>query len=108
MELHTLKLVTIIAPRQMKDELIAMFQRAQITGYTYYDAFGKGERQLHQHVTKESVNLQFKVILPEIVATPLMEAVAEKYFNNTGVIIFSQDAQVIRYNKFDKTLINAL
>jgi nitrogen regulatory protein PII len=104
MELHTIKLVTIIAPKYLKDELIALLRSAEITGYTYYDAFGRGRQQLKEAHGIESRNLQFKILLPEMISVSLMQAIAEKYFGKEKLIIFQQDANVIRYNKFDKIM----
>lgn len=104
MKLNSIKLVTIIAPKDLKGELIALFKSAGISGYTYFEAFGKGAGQLWDQNTRETDNLQFKVLVPILIAHTLMQTIAEKYFGKHKVIVFEQDANVIRYEKFEKVV----
>lgn len=102
MKLNAIKLVTIIAPRDIKTELLELFRSSGISGYTFFDAFGGGVRQLADRKSAETNNLQFKVLVPILIAHTLMQTIAEKYFGKCRVVVFEQDANVIRYEKFDK------
>lgn len=101
MKLTAIKLVTIIAPKKFKKELVGLLRSAGISGYTFFEAFGKGEGQLRKRKSPESDNLQFKVLVPILIAQTLMQTIAELYFGKHKVIVFEQDANVIRYEKFE-------
>lgn len=104
MELYAISLVTIIAPKHMKNDFVKLFRSAEISGYTYFDALGGGEHHLRLLDENESKNLQFKILLPKIIAISLMQVVAERYFGKEKVVIFEQEANVIRHDKFDKVI----
>ena len=101
MKLAAMKLVTVIADIRLKDELIRFFRNAGIAGYTFYPAYGKGASRLADDSSQESENIQFKILVPEMLSVSLMKAVAEKYFAGDSVIVFQQDATVIRREKFE-------
>lgn len=103
MKLTTVKLVTVIADKHLKDELIQFFKRAGITGYTFYPASGKGASHLEDDSSEESENIQFKILVPPMLSVSLMKAVAETQFFQGRVILFQQDATVLRPEKFERS-----
>ena len=100
MKLAAIKSVTIIAPKKLKDDLIALLRSAGISGYTYCYVLGGGEKQLRKIDSKENENVKFKILVPHLTAYTLMQAVAETYFEKEKVVLFEQDANVIRFEKF--------
>jgi nitrogen regulatory protein PII len=102
MKLSAIKSVTIIAPLKLKDDLVVLLRSAGISGYTYYYVFGGGEKQLREIDSKEIENVKFRILVPHLLAYTLMQDVAEKYFEKEKVILFAQDANVMRFEKFDQ------
>ncbi|MCA9400050.1 MAG: hypothetical protein KC713_00365 [Candidatus Omnitrophica bacterium] len=102
MKLSAIKLVTIIAPVYLKQEIVKFLRAAGISGYTDYYAHGRGEMQLHDIDVEETENVQFKILVPSMVAHALMHVIAEEFFEKEKVIVFEQDANVIRQEKFNK------
>jgi hypothetical protein len=100
MKLTKVKLVTVIADRRLKGKLIQFFKDAGITGYTFYPAFGKGATLFGKDTAEESENIQFKILVAPIVSPSLMKVIHEDEFANSGVIVFEQDAAVVRPEKF--------
>ncbi len=102
MELNAIKLVTIIGPKTIKDDIIALFKAAGISGYTYGYVFGGGESRLKGTEAGEKENVQFAVLVHHLLAITLMDVIAQEYFDKEKVIVFEQNANVIRYKKFEK------
>lgn len=102
MELSTIKLVTVIAPRGLKDVLADLFKSAGIRGYTYYYVYGAGERQLSGEEKDDVENVKFRILVPNLLAVKLLRVISEEFFEKEKVIAFAQDAEVVRRGKFDQ------
>jgi nitrogen regulatory protein PII len=100
MELTTVKLVTIIAKRTLKPDLIRFFKAVGVTGYTFCEVQGKGALELHGASSTEAKNIQFTVLASQMISVSLMKAIAEEYIPGKNLIIFQQDATVLRSDKF--------
>ncbi|MDP6524994.1 MAG: hypothetical protein QGH15_12300 [Kiritimatiellia bacterium] len=100
MKLSTVKLVTVIADRALKQDLIQFFKDVGITGYTFCEVQGKGSSELADDSTEEAENVQFKILASQILSVSLMKAIAEKYIPTGNLILFQQDACVLRSEKF--------
>jgi len=100
MNLTDVKLVTIIADRSLKKELIQFFTRIGITGYTYCNVQGKGSSEIGDDSRGETKNIQFKILASQVLSISLMKAVAEEYIPRGNLVIFQQDAAVLRSGKF--------
>lgn len=104
MKLNAIKLVTIVAPKQLKDELVSFLKSAGISGYTYYYVFGGGEKKLRGVEAEEAENVKFRILVPPLLAITLMKVVSEEYFGKHKVIAFEHDVNVLRYEKFDQVV----
>lgn len=100
MKLTTIKLVTIIAPKYLKEAIVGLLKSTGIRGFTYYYVYGAGERQIDGYEADDVENVKFCVVVPNLLAGTLMKVVSEEYFDKEKVIAFEQDANVIRSNKF--------
>ncbi|MBZ0166607.1 MAG: hypothetical protein K8I00_07340 [Candidatus Omnitrophica bacterium] len=100
MKLTTIKLVTIIAPKYLKEAIVNLLKSTGIRGFTYYYVFGAGERQINGFEEDDVENVKFRVLVPKLLALTLMKVVSEEYFDKEKVIAFEQDANVIRSSKF--------
>jgi nitrogen regulatory protein PII len=104
MNLTNIKLVTIIANKNLKKTLIKFFKEAGVSGYTYYEAYGKGSHQLEDETSQEIEQIQFKVLATDFISVSLMKAISEGLFSKEKIIVFQQDAHVIRGEKFEKAV----
>ena len=104
MQLTNIKLVTIIANRSLKKKLVKFLKEAGVSGYTYYDAYGKGSHQLEDETSPETEHIQFKVLASNLISISLMQVISEELFSKEKVIVFQQDANVIRGEKFEKVV----
>lgn len=102
MQLNPMKLITIIANRKLKDMLVNFLKDSGVSGYTLYNSYGKGVSQLKENSEDEIENIQIKVLTSPMLSNSIMKAIAQTYFDQHKIIIFEQDAQVIRPDKFDK------
>jgi len=100
MELETVKLVTIIAKRTLKASLVQFFKLAGVTGYTLCDVQGKGASEIGNDSSKEAENIQFKILASQMISVCLMKTIADEYIPKGNLIIFQQDAVVLRSEKF--------
>jgi len=104
MKLTNVKLVTIIADKNLKETLVNFLKEAGVSGYTYYEAYGKGSHQLEDVTSPETEHIQFKVLASDFISISLMKEISEELFSKEKVIIFQQDAHVIRGEKFEKVV----
>ncbi len=100
MKLTPFKLVTVIADQRLKQKLIEFFQDAGITGYTYGPVYGRGRSLLDDTPGEEAENIQFEILVSPFVSRSLMKVIHKNEFSNGGVIVFEQDASVVRPEKF--------
>ena len=84
--------------------MIQFFKEAGVSGYTYYEAYGKGSHQLGDENSSETEHIQFKVLASDLIAVDLMQLISEELFSKDTVIVFQQDASVIRGEKFEKVV----
>jgi len=96
----TTSLVTIVAERDLEDGLIRFFREAGITGYTQSHVSGRGASQLQSDPSGDTENVQFKILLPTLMSTSLMRTIIREFSPRGKVIVFQQDAMVLRPEKF--------
>jgi nitrogen regulatory protein P-II 2 len=99
MDLVNAKLITIIAERLLRKEIIASLTRLGAKGYTMSETTGEGSRGIRAS-DWEGRNVRIETIVSEPVAHKIMKEVAEKYFANYAVITFIQDVKVMRGDKY--------
>ena len=102
MELGTVKLITIIADRHLKDELVGLMKERGVSGYTIFEVKGLGLEQMKVGAEEELPTFQIQVLTEIAVAESLMCKISERYFVTDRIIIFEQDVKVLRLNKFEK------
>jgi nitrogen regulatory protein PII len=99
MDLVNAKLITIIAERLLRNEIIASLTRLGAKGYTMSDTTGEGSRGIRAS-DWEGRNVRIETIVSEPVAHKIMAEIAEKYFENYAVITYIENVQVMRGNKY--------
>ena len=95
----TLQLVTIIAERFLKEQLIDELRNLGATGYTLTDAEGEGSRGVRASEW-EGRNVKIEVIVSDEVAEAITEHVSERYFEHYAVVLYSHPVEVVRGSKY--------
>ncbi len=94
-----LKKVTIIAERLLRDDLITLIKDHGATGWTVTAVEGEGSRG-NRTSDFEGRNAQIDTIVSIASAEAIMDQIAEKYFANWAIIIYSTDVEVMRGDKY--------
>lgn len=95
----TLKLVTIVAERILEDQITEEILELGARGFTTTDASGRGSRGVRAHEW-EGPDVKVETVVSPEVADRIMKHVAENYFEFYAVIVFVQDVDVMRGDKY--------
>lgn len=99
MHTTTLKLVTIVTERILEARLLRKLDELGAKGYTLTQATGKGSRGVRASEW-EGPDTRIETLVSEEVADAIVEHIAEKFFEHYAVIVFVQNAEVVRGNKY--------
>lgn len=99
MHTRTLKLVTIVTERILEDRLLNKLVELGAKGYTVTQATGKGSRGVRASEW-EGPDSRIETLVSAEVADAIISHVSEKYFEHYAVIVYSQDAEVVRGEKY--------
>lgn len=99
MHTTTLKLVTIVTERILEDRLLRKLDEIGAKGYTLTQATGKGSRGVRASEW-EGPDTRIETLVSEEVADAIMQYIAENFFEHYAVIVYVQDAEVVRGNKY--------
>jgi nitrogen regulatory protein P-II 2 len=95
----TLKKVTIVAERLLKDKLVDLIRAEGATGYTLTAVEGECSRGVRAS-DWEGRNLQIVTIVSPAVADAILNRLSAEYFKDFAVIAWLEDVQVLRGSKF--------
>jgi len=99
MSLIELKLITIVSERLLKNQIIKKIQECGAKGYTMVEATGEGSRGIRASEF-EGRNIKFEVIASNEVANKIFQVISAEYFENFAVIVYSQNVEVVRGDKY--------
>lgn len=99
MQTTTLKLVTIVTERILEDRMLRKIEEIGAKGYTLTQATGKGSRGVRASEW-EGPDTRIQSLVSEKVANAIVEYIAENYFEHYAVIVYIQDADVVRGQKY--------
>jgi nitrogen regulatory protein PII len=99
MQTTTLKLVTIVTERILEDRLLRKIDELGAKGYTLTQATGKGSRGVRASEW-EGPDTRIESLVSEKVADAIVKHIAENFFEHYAVIVYVQDAEVVRGNKY--------
>ena len=94
-----LKLVTIVTERILEDRLLRTLVELGAKGYTLTQATGKGSRGVRASEW-EGPDTKIEMLVREDVAQAILDHVAETFFEHYAVIVYVQDAAVVRGEKY--------
>lgn len=99
MHTTTLKLVTIVSERILENRLLGMITAKGAKGYTLTEASGKGSRGVRASEW-EGPDVRIETLVSPAVAEAILAEIAERFFEHYAVIVFAQDAEVVRGEKY--------
>jgi nitrogen regulatory protein PII len=94
-----MKRVTIIGDNALGRQIVKEVRAHGATGYTYTVVHGEGAMGVRPSHW-EGPNAKIEIVATPAVAQRICEHMAKAYFENYAVIIFLDDVQVIRGEKF--------
>lgn len=99
MKTTQLKLVTIITERILEDRILRALLELGAKGYTLTQATGKGSRGIRASEW-EGPDTRIETLVSPAVADSIVDYIAEHFFEFYAVIVFLQDAAVVRGEKY--------
>lgn len=99
MRTTTLRLVTIIAERILKDRILKDIRKLGARGFTLTDVIGEGSRGVRAHEW-EGPDVKIEAVVSPEVADRIVDHVAEHYFEYYAVIIYVQSVEAVRGDKY--------
>lgn len=103
MVVYKRKLLTIITESSLENVLKRDFERFGIKGYTIVSARGAGHRGERIGNWDGSCNIRIEIVCTEEVAEAVAKHLYEHYYENSGMISYLSDVDVLRPHKFDKS-----
>ena len=100
MNLHPMKLVTIVCEACARDAVTKLLREVGAHGYTLFAVEGDGSRGERPADIPEFANIQIEVILPPDVSSKLLERLGAEFFSRFGMVAFESDVRVLRRDKF--------
>jgi nitrogen regulatory protein P-II 2 len=98
-ELVPLKMVTIIAERVLRSRLVSEVGELGARGFTLTEVTGEGSRGVRASEWEGS-NIRLETIVAADVAERIVAHVAATYFEWHAVIVYVQDVDVVRGDKY--------
>jgi nitrogen regulatory protein P-II 2 len=98
-EFVRLRLVTIVAERVLRNRLVDEICALGARGFTITEATGEGSRGVRASEWEGS-NVRLETIVAPDVADRIVEHVSSLYFDYHAVIVYVQDVEVVRGDKY--------
>lgn len=100
MNLHPMKLVTIVCEAYAQDAVTKLLHEVGANGWTSFGVEGDGARGKRPADIREFANVQIEVVVPPEAAEKLLARLGQEYFPRYGMIAFESDVRVLRREKF--------
>ena len=100
MNLHPMKLVTIVCEAYAQDAVTKMLRETGAHGWTSFAVEGDGSQGKRPADIREFANVQIEVVLQPETAARLLERLAQDFFPRYAMIAFESDVRVLRKEKF--------
>ncbi len=100
MEQFPRRLLTIVTEAALERELVAEFDALGVRGYTITDARGKGGRGRRQSEWSQQGNVRIEIVCDPALAERVATRLRVGYYDHYAMILFMQDVDVLRPEKF--------
>lgn len=94
------KLLTVITEEALERPLTKIIKDAGARGYTVSDARGSGQRGVRAPGVENGANIRVEVICEEAVARAIADTLHRHYFKDFAMVLYLQDVEVMRSEKF--------
>lgn len=100
MKLYNVKLLTIVCEILAQKNVIDIFEKHKVSGYTIYEAEGNGAKGIRGKGFKNEKNVKIETILTEKTAEKIIEEILSTLISDYAIIFYINDVQVARVEKF--------
>lgn len=100
MNLHTMKLVTIICEALIEERVVAILRQCGTHGHTAYSVRGSGSQGDRNADIVETGNVKLEVIVKPAVAEAVLERLHRELFKDYAMIAYETEVRVMRPEKF--------
>jgi nitrogen regulatory protein PII len=94
------KLVTVITESNLERDLVKEIESLGVVGYTISDARGRGDRGVRASHWGHSSNIRVEIACDTPLAEKLLERLRTKYYEHYAIVMWVQDVEVLRPDKF--------
>lgn len=101
MQLHSLKLVTIITESVIAEQVCDKARELGSTGYTLTEATGFGSRGARHD--GPAINTRIEFVCPEPVAVAILTHISRQHYDYYATIAWMTDVTVVRGANYDTT-----
>ena len=95
----SLRKITIIAERVLRDDIIALLKKHGARGWTLTMVEGEGSRGIRASEW-EGRNVTIDTLVSPDLAEHIMDEIGERYFADWSVIVYVTDVEVLRREKY--------
>jgi nitrogen regulatory protein P-II 2 len=100
MNLHPMKLVTIVCEAYAQDAVTKLLHEIGAHGWTLFAVEGDGSHGRRPGDIREFANVQIEIVLQPETASRLLARLEADYFPRYAMIAFESDVRVLRPQKF--------
>ncbi len=100
MKFYGVKLLTVICEILVQKDVIDILAKHRVSGYTTYEVGGNGTRGLRGRGLKDEKNVKIEALMHEERLHDVVEEIARTLFANFALILYVNDAGVLRAEKF--------
>ena len=93
------RLITVITETGLERQLTAALESLGV-GYTFSDARGRGSHGRRGSQWSHTGNLRLEVLCNAASAEQLVQLLRDRYFDNYAMVLWVQDVEVLRAEKF--------
>ncbi len=100
MNLHPMKLVTIICEALLEERVVEILRQCGTHGHTAYSVRGSGSQGDRTADIVETGNVKLEVIAKPAVAEAVLERLHRELFKDYAMVAYETDVCVMRPDKF--------
>lgn len=101
MQLHPLKLVTIVTEQVLRDKIVQKALAAGASGCTYQEVQGTGSRGARSNDVFGG-NVRIEIVCAENVAEAILTFVSHHFFEHYACLAWVTDVSVVRGSRYIK------
>lgn len=101
MEFFKKYVVVIVCESMLEEKIVNLIKKNGIKGYTIVEAHGEGSRGARTGDFEYNKNIQIEVLCGDKKAEALCEAISSSYFKDYAMVVYRNEVDVIRSDKFE-------